>query len=340
MRANEWLDELVQLYEYRVEDLHHGRSPRGDKQAFLDLRELLMTADTLDSGSRRRLMAAERQFRDLQRRGEVHFRARPRKSAQSAQAAQAEVLRTMAQRLWHADARRWVSARLWATRSEPRLMPLRTLLTATLNLQHEQRGEPQRALVSLGESVSLGLAGPHQIDALTESVLELLSTYTGRQQLLRAVAGLWGLSLQRWGEPPSSPQDMGRAIFTDDGLSSLARDQQVFPTGPGDAPAGHLAPDGPLHLSSADLIWSEELELLKKTIAVLTRLLERWPTALPQAAQPVSVSSTPDPEAQLTALRLHPGQFSWGKLRGELIPTAGLGEGNPTAGDFDLHLWG
>ncbi|WP_261663671.1 hypothetical protein [Deinococcus sp. Marseille-Q6407] len=246
MRAEDWLEELVQLYEYRVEDLSFGRSPRGDRRSFQELRETLLFSDGLDGPARSRLMQAERQFRELQRQGRVHFAAVQRPRPQSRPAADpAGVLRRLSDRLWEADARRWVFAQLWAARCEPRLLPLRALATIAENLQRQQHRQAPRPLITLEEALDSGLAGPQQTDTLTAALLPLIMTAAGRQLLARGARGLRDRALT------AAP----------------------VPSGMTGAP---LPAPG----------WAEEQQQLERTAAVLEQLLVNWPFHSPAPAEP------------------------------------------------------
>ncbi|ADY25940.1 hypothetical protein Deipr_0784 [Deinococcus proteolyticus MRP] len=191
MRADDWLEELVQLYEYRVEDLVFGRSPRGDRHSFQALRETLLFSDALDGAARSRLMQTERQFRELQRQGRVHFSvATQLRQAPSPASDLQDTLQRLSDRLWESDVRRWLFARLWATRSEPRLMPLRLLSTVSDNLLRQQRGQVAGPLLTLEAALEAGLTGLPQIEALSNILLTLLSTAGGRERLDRAIQDL------------------------------------------------------------------------------------------------------------------------------------------------------
>ena len=56
------LDDLVDLYEYRVEDLLQGRTPKGGKQALLRLRQLLIQS-RLPGPLAKRFRQADARFR-------------------------------------------------------------------------------------------------------------------------------------------------------------------------------------------------------------------------------------------------------------------------------------
>ena len=60
------LDDLVDLYEYRVEDLLQGRTPKGGKQALLRLRQLLIQS-RLPGPLAKRFRQADARFRAQRR---------------------------------------------------------------------------------------------------------------------------------------------------------------------------------------------------------------------------------------------------------------------------------
>ncbi|MDO4263111.1 MAG: hypothetical protein Q4C67_02830 [Deinococcus sp.] len=219
MRTDDWLEELVQLYEYRVEDLVFGRSPRGDRFSFQTLRETLLFSDALDGAARSRLMQTERRLRDLQRQGRVQFAvASQLRQVPSPGADLQDTVQRLSNRLWEGDARRWVFARLWGTRSEPRLMALRVLASANENLRRQQRGQAPSPLLTLEEAVGSGLTSLPQIQTLTEALLAVLSTAAGRHSLDRAIQDL-KLALPEQ-EPPAPKQPATLPVW--------AAEQQLF----------------------------------------------------------------------------------------------------------------
>ncbi|MGC8905542.1 MAG: hypothetical protein ACP5OL_10580, partial [Thermus sp.] len=60
----ERLADLVDLYEYRVEDLLQGRTPKGGKRALLELRSLLAQS-RLPAPLAKRFRQADARFRAL-----------------------------------------------------------------------------------------------------------------------------------------------------------------------------------------------------------------------------------------------------------------------------------
>ncbi|WP_189643331.1 hypothetical protein [Deinococcus piscis] len=275
MRADEWLEELVQLYEYRVEDLTFGRSPRGDRHSFQALRETLLFSDALDGAARKRLMQTERQFRDLQRQGRVHFAVASQLRAAPTMDPASDLqgtLQALSDRLWEADAQRWVFARLWATRCEPRLMALRILASASENLRRSQHGQAPAPLMTLEGALGTGLTRPTQIAALADALLSVLSTAAGRQRLNRAIEDLaqsqGGHAYQlplgqhtaptQWGE--SDARDKPAAAFYD--------------------PAEN-AGSAELLLTDQTPVWAAEQQLLGQTVSAIQGLLGQWPTRNP-----------------------------------------------------------
>lgn len=293
MSTTEWLEELVQLYEYRVEDLQAGRSPRGTRQSFQTLREALLFSDGLDGPTRSRLQQTERLFRNLQREGQLKFDTAPRrkltrktsKSKPGGQAAtQHNTVKKLSDRLWAADARRWVFARLWATRTEPRLMSLRLMISATDNLERQQHGEGLKPLISLEEAVQRSLIGLPHIEALTDTVLTLMTTFTGRKQLTQAVQDI--LSLNH-GAPS--------ATFVSAATEYDPREKPVAAFDPDQSGAA-------LMLDSAQTgkpLWQEEELLLKRAAATVLMLLEGWPASSPRPLPAVMGIAPESPEPQV-----------------------------------------
>lgn len=269
MRADDWLEELVQLYEYRVEDLAAGRSPRGSRDSFQSLRETLLFSSALDGQTRRRLMQTERKFRDLKRQGRVRFAAPGERSASPLTPGVQETLQRLSDRLWEADLRRWMFARLWAIRTEPRLLLLRLLATATENLNRQWHRQALRPLLTLEEALEAGLTRLPQLERLTEQLLAATSTAAERQRLKRVL-----LDLEH---QASGAQDRrAAAVLQGDNLAGGA-------TG-GDSRPSHAASAQPLLTAltwQTVPTWQEEQQLLFQGLDAVRSLLGRWPASNP-----------------------------------------------------------
>ncbi|MFC6591120.1 hypothetical protein ACFP81_03120 [Deinococcus lacus] len=191
-----YLTELVELFEYKVADIARGQAPRGDRRDFMELRATLLGSQHLDGRLRRRLMAAEKTFRDLKRQGladpkeraedllaQTSLRARQMRGGELA-------LPELGRLLWEAEQRRWVFGRLWASRNEPSLMTLRVLSAMNDTVIREQKGERPSDLMTLPEALTAGLSSPQQVEALSQSLTALMAAPAGRARLRSALRSL------------------------------------------------------------------------------------------------------------------------------------------------------
>lgn len=189
MTVTNWTEELVQLFEYQVEDLQAGRPPRGTRQSFQELREALLLSDGLDGPLRARFLQAERLFRELQHGGQVKFSHKPRPRLMPSGAAQRSNAAETAQhalndRLWRADAGRWLFAQLWAQRGQPALATLRLLGAA---LETVRQPEQPRPIFSLAEGASRIAASAESLQGMAAELLPLITSRKGRQALAGAL---------------------------------------------------------------------------------------------------------------------------------------------------------
>ena len=110
----ERLSDLVDLYEYRVEDLAQGRTPKGGKRALLELRALLAQA-RLPAPLAKRFRQADARFRALRRGAEPSpppdLPALLPGEPEGGEAPGKEVLRRLALGVWRLLAAREVRAR-------------------------------------------------------------------------------------------------------------------------------------------------------------------------------------------------------------------------------------
>lgn len=319
MKNNEWLEELVQLYEYRVEDLQAGRLPHGDKHSFFALREALLTNEGLTIPIRRRLTNIDRSFRELQRNSLLHFGVRgslfsssPEEAAQASLGLQTpfsesngssaipgrveieQGMRHLRNHLWQADSMRWLQACLWAMRSEGRMMSLRLLRSACSNLARAQLGQPPQALLSLSEALSARLHTSAAIEALAAHLQELLSSMVGRARLMSATRTIVELS-------------QNRTQFAD---------------------------------SNSKLMWAEEMVMLKRAFIGVEQALAHWPAYAPEGTLPADLQHHPERATQEGVCRLfldglQQGSkdhlFTWGAVEVRLQ----LGQGGAPA---QLHI--
>ncbi|WP_117237442.1 hypothetical protein [Thermus sediminis] len=184
----ERLSDLVDLYEYRVEDLAQGRVPKGGKRALLELRTLLVQV-RLPGPLAKRFRQADARFRAL-RGGKAGGEPTPldlptllpEEPAPSEEAQGQEALRLLAFRVWRLFAAREVKARardlLVGRREELRL--IHAFLQNYLEYQEKEgferdynlsRFAPTYPIPPLSESL-MDLEDPKVAEALLLEYLE------------------------------------------------------------------------------------------------------------------------------------------------------------------------
>lgn len=181
----ERLSDLVDLYEYRVEDLAQGRTPKGGKRALLELRALLVQA-RLPAPLAKRFRQADARFRALKRAAEpsppLDLPALLPGEPEEKEAPEKEVLRRLALGVWRLLTAREVRARakdlLTGRREELRLV--HAFLQNYLAYREQEgfqrdfnlsRFAPTHPIPSLSESLA-DLEDPRVAEALLLEYLE------------------------------------------------------------------------------------------------------------------------------------------------------------------------
>lgn len=190
-----WL-ELVELYEYKVQDLVEGRVPRGGRRGLALLRDELLNAP-LDPGLLRRLMETDRQYRLHQGNPVRHTRPRPGHGGQStwtapptADSDESRAWEELQLLQWHQRAAAQARDLTLRWQREPGFAHLRVLYTLIENAERLARPGTQPLAVPPAHDALMDLHDPEVTGRLATALSVLLLTEDGRARVRAALSAV------------------------------------------------------------------------------------------------------------------------------------------------------
>ncbi|GGK86895.1 hypothetical protein [Deinococcus radiotolerans] len=188
--------ELVELYEYKVQDLMEGRAPRGGRRGLALLRDELLGAP-LDPGLLRRLMETDRQYRLHQGNPVRQTRPRAGHGGQSTWEApptvdsdESRAWEELQLMQWHQRAA--VESRNLTLRwqREPGFAHLRVLYTVIENAERLARPGTQPLAVPPAHDALMDLHDPEVTGRLASALSVLLLSDDGRARVRAAMSAV------------------------------------------------------------------------------------------------------------------------------------------------------
>ncbi|GGR82126.1 hypothetical protein [Deinococcus sedimenti] len=190
-----WL-ELVELYEYKVQDLVEGRVPRGGRRGLALLRDELLGAP-LDAGLLRRLMETDRQYRLHQGNPVRQTRARSGHGGQStwtapptADSDESRAWEELQLLQWHQRAAGQTRDLTLRWQREPEFAHLRVLYTLIENAERLGRPGTQPLAVPPAHDALMDLHDPEVTGRLAAALSVLLLTEDGRARVRAALSAV------------------------------------------------------------------------------------------------------------------------------------------------------
>ncbi|WP_202408796.1 hypothetical protein [Deinococcus xianganensis] len=190
-----WL-ELVELYEYKVQDLTEGRVPRGGRRGLAVLRDELLGAP-LEPPLLRRLMETDRQYRLHQGNPVQHTRPRPGHGGQStwtapptADSEESRAWEELQLLQWHQRAAAQARDLTLRWQREPEFGHLRVLYTVIENAERLSRPGTQPLAVPPAHDALMDLHDPEVTGRLAQALSVLLLTEDGRTRVRAALSAV------------------------------------------------------------------------------------------------------------------------------------------------------
>ncbi|GGM35249.1 hypothetical protein GCM10008956_09570 [Deinococcus arenae] len=188
-----WL-ELVELYEYKVQDLMEGRVPRGGRRGLALLRDELLRAP-LEPPLQRRLMEADRAYRLHQGAPAQH--PRPGHGGQStwtapptADSDESRAWEELQLLQWHQRASVQTRELTLRWQREPEFAHLRVLYTVIENAERLARPGTQPLAVPPAHDALMDLHDPEVTGRLAAALSLLLLTEDGRARVRAALSAV------------------------------------------------------------------------------------------------------------------------------------------------------
>lgn len=199
--------ELIELYEYKVEDLLNGRTPRGGRRGMLELRELLVSLE-LDATLTRRFSRVDRLYRAMRREGTLSHSAitvalpttsetppgAPERGSTNATAvrgapeAETQVWQELQKQVWFGMVQEKLRRLVDQARSEPGHSTLRVVYAVTETAERALRGERTPFPVPKSDDPLMSLGDREIAQQLGQTLTELLSDEASSKAVMEALA--------------------------------------------------------------------------------------------------------------------------------------------------------
>ncbi len=190
-----WL-ELVELYEYKVQDLVEGRVPRGGRRGLAQLRDELLGL-ALEPALLRRLMETDRQYRLHQGNPLQPVRARSGHTGEStwtapptADSDESRAWEELQLLLWHQRAAAQARDLTQRWQREPEFAHLRVLYTVIENAERLSRPGTQPLAVPPAHDALMDLHDPEVTGRLATALSLLLLSEDGRSRVRSALSAV------------------------------------------------------------------------------------------------------------------------------------------------------
>lgn len=232
------MSELVELFEYKVDDLQAGKAPKGGLRSLRGLRRTLLEAP-LPAQLLRRAVQAEKLYRQHQKGGAASAASqfmhpnRPWQAPITHNQEEAQAWHLLQQMLWHADMMRDMHEVTQALRSEPGRPTLRLLYALTENAERAERGIKTLFAVPPETDPLVSLNDAEVVRQLTDTLGDMLLLPDGEQRVWHA------LELLIQNPFPQNPEDellQARLETMEDWGGSKASHNWAQKRGPQDRP--------------------------------------------------------------------------------------------------------